>query len=66
MDSAHKYQEGYERDRKRARKRQVEARFARPGKPGGRSFWVLAGGIVLSLLALAIWIAAVWIAAIRL
>jgi hypothetical protein len=44
-----------ERKEKRAHERQTEAEFSKPGKPAMRPVWVLVVGIVLSLLALFIW-----------
>jgi hypothetical protein len=57
MNHEQKRHERHEHDRKekRAGERRAEADFAKPGRPAVRPLWFLAAGIVLSLVALLIW-----------
>jgi hypothetical protein len=45
----------HERAEKRAEERRSEAEFSKPGKPALRPLWFLVAGVVLSLIALVIW-----------
>jgi fatty acid desaturase len=45
----------HERKEKQAHERQVESDFSKPGRPSVRPVWFLVIGIVLSLVALVIW-----------
>jgi hypothetical protein len=48
-------QHEHERAEKRAEERRSEAEFSKPGKPAVRPLWLLVAGVLLSLLALIIW-----------
>ena len=57
MDHEQKRHERHEHDRKekRAEGRRAEAAFSQPGRPAVRPLWSLAAGLVLSGVALLIW-----------
>jgi hypothetical protein len=52
-----KYREGYERDRKRDRKRQIEDRAARPRKRTPWLFWLLVAILGLTSAVVLCWAA---------